>query len=697
MFSSKFTIKLLLITIIPIIFFSFFVIFLNVNQITKLSTTTASITKDGLEKIYESHMQKIGHDISQKINLKLDSVKNELNILRGSAQKLIDEEQLKPYGEKIQEIEYLKNDFEYNKEKNWSNLKKKDIDISMSTWGYLHNSNGEITQETINYTTLMSPLKPLMSSIGKYGIEKSWFYVAGPKKTPVMIMTPWAQMPAIFDKKYPGHNTNNWWDFFFPGIVEGWEKWIANPKLRPASIADELTLTPLYEDAGGTGLMVTFFAPLWNKERTKNEGAAALDYNIENISSLIKNETIGKTGFSFLMKSDGSVLSIQDKWADTLGLKKNEQNRDSGVKKSYYKLTESSIQDIQTVAKKISDHDYLIQTINNNGKEYIVLFENVTKFNLWTGNDSEIKEDSLYLGMIVPKNEILEVHYQLEEQIKTLSEDTRKTFFLLSALLIFITLTLIILFTIKETKQIRMLTDGAKQVKDKKYGTIIPVISQNELGELTQTFNGMIQDIQASYIQLENYAYKLEEEVKVRTKHLEEANIELEKLSLADGLTGVHNRRYLDENLELKWKEHQRNKTPLSVLMMDIDYFKKYNDTYGHQAGDECLIQVANALQNALKRPTDILARYGGEEFCVVIAGNRDEAIQVAELLRSSVESLNLEHKSSDKGIISISIGVNSIIPNQNENIKNFIENSDNALYESKEKGRDKVSFYEKK
>lgn len=108
----------------------------------------------------------------------------------------------------------------------------------------------------------MSPLKTLMHIVGKNGIEKSWYYAIGPKSTPVMIMTPWEKMPAMFDRKYSGHNTNNWWDFFFPGIGEGWENWIIHPELMPKNSLDQITLTPLYEDARGAGLIVTFFAPV---------------------------------------------------------------------------------------------------------------------------------------------------------------------------------------------------------------------------------------------------------------------------------------------------------------------------------------------------------------------------------------------------------------------------------------------------
>ena len=188
---------------------------------------------------------------------------------------------------------------------------------------------------------------------------------------------------------------------------------------------------------------------------------------------------------------------------------------------------------------------------------------------------------------------------------------------------------------------------------------------------------------------------KESEEDSIRLQHeLQQANEELERLSQIDVLTNVHNRRYLDEHIDLNWREHSRNGLPLSVMMIDIDYFKKFNDTYGHHAGDTCLCQVAQALESSLNRPTDILARYGGEEFCVIISGDAGEAMKVAELLCQAVKNLNIEHKLSDKGIVSISIGLNSTIPSKNDEFSEFIKQADQALYKSKETGRDTVTAY---
>ncbi|MGB0681748.1 MAG: sensor domain-containing diguanylate cyclase [Magnetovibrionaceae bacterium] len=187
---------------------------------------------------------------------------------------------------------------------------------------------------------------------------------------------------------------------------------------------------------------------------------------------------------------------------------------------------------------------------------------------------------------------------------------------------------------------------------------------------------------------------KLEAEVQERTRHLQQANVELERLSHLDGLTNVHNRRYFDEHLDRSWREQVRKKLPISLIMIDIDHFKPFNDAYGHQKGDECLIRVAQSFALQLKRPSDILARYGGEEFCVVLRDGCDAAMTIAERLRKGVEELAIPHCQSKKGLVSVSIGVNSVSPSTEDTMADFCQNADRALYSSKTAGRDCVTLY---
>ncbi len=176
-------------------------------------------------------------------------------------------------------------------------------------------------------------------------------------------------------------------------------------------------------------------------------------------------------------------------------------------------------------------------------------------------------------------------------------------------------------------------------------------------------------------------------------EQLKKANERLRQLSFHDSLTGLHNRRYFDEFLEREFKRAQRNQTPIALIMIDIDYFKKYNDRFGHQAGDECLRQIAATFALVVHRSHDLVARYGGEEFAVVLPETDMEGVlAVAENLRVRVADLRIHHPESPYGHVTISEGVASVIPAPESFTHQLIEAADSALYHSKRAGRNRVS-----
>ncbi|MBF0224301.1 MAG: GGDEF domain-containing protein [Desulfobacterales bacterium] len=165
----------------------------------------------------------------------------------------------------------------------------------------------------------------------------------------------------------------------------------------------------------------------------------------------------------------------------------------------------------------------------------------------------------------------------------------------------------------------------------------------------------------------------------------------LEELSMSDALTGLPNRRKLFEHLKLHWNMAKRNKFPISIIMIDIDFFKKYNDTYGHQKGDECLKAIALILEKNIRRPGDIVARYGGEEFTVVLpATNEEGALSIAESMRESVLASKIESKDSPNKHVTISVGIATEIPEAASMFEDLIGKADKALYQAKNTGRNK-------
>lgn len=177
---------------------------------------------------------------------------------------------------------------------------------------------------------------------------------------------------------------------------------------------------------------------------------------------------------------------------------------------------------------------------------------------------------------------------------------------------------------------------------------------------------------------------------------LQNLNNQLKHLSLIDGLTGIFNRRYFDIELIREFSNASCCLKPLSLIMLDVDFFKAYNDTYGHQQGDKCLSVIAATLSNTIRRSGDIVARYGGEEFAVILPGTNAEGAKiVAENLRREVENLQISHINSKiSDVITISAGVYTMIPTPYSTPDQLISFADKALYKAKQEGKNRVNFY---
>lgn len=215
-----------------------------------------------------------------------------------------------------------------------------------------------------------------------------------------------------------------------------------------------------------------------------------------------------------------------------------------------------------------------------------------------------------------------------------------------------------------------MLLKQVKKIAEGDFSIRSSLCEKNEMGELGRAFDEMLDA-------------------------LEKERRQLAEMSRVDGLTGIANRRRFDEYFQVAWEMARREKKPLALIMIDIDYFKRYNDRYGHPAGDDCLIRVAKALAASLPRKVDLLARYGGEEFACILPGTCAEAaLTVAERLREKVFSLWIEHADSQAAsVVSVSIGAASLLPQTDFKPELLLQAADNALYEAKEGGRNNVKL----
>ena len=245
----------------------------------------------------------------------------------------------------------------------------------------------------------------------------------------------------------------------------------------------------------------------------------------------------------------------------------------------------------------------------------------------------------------------------------------------------------------------RSAVDGVERLSGYRRAEFFPIValaaesSDETLADWYRDFIYRIIAVTVLVVTIASLGWSLARQLRRR----DHAEAELSILAATDGLTGLANRRTFDSHLEMEWLRAAREDTPLSLLLVDIDFFKAFNDAYGHQAGDFCLSTVANLLAESVKRPADLVARYGGEEIAVLLpVTSAKGAARIAEAIRSGIEALGMPHKHSPPaGVVTISIGAATLFP-ASEAIsvgpKDLIAMADRALYEAKLAGRNRVA-----
>jgi diguanylate cyclase (GGDEF)-like protein len=219
-------------------------------------------------------------------------------------------------------------------------------------------------------------------------------------------------------------------------------------------------------------------------------------------------------------------------------------------------------------------------------------------------------------------------------------------------------------------------------------------ISDKYQKNLIETKEKLKKEIKEKYETEKELKIKIEELLNTKQK-LEHTNKKLAKISSRDQLTGLYNRREFEKVINREWHDAIREAHPISIIMIDIDNFKNFNDNYGHLAGDNCLQKISQIMNNTLKRPRDFLARYGGEEFVAVLPKtNKDGAQHTAENLRKNVENLKIPHKfSTVSNYVTISLGVSSTDEAEIFVFEEILDTADQALYQAKNCGKNKYCF----
>lgn len=238
-------------------------------------------------------------------------------------------------------------------------------------------------------------------------------------------------------------------------------------------------------------------------------------------------------------------------------------------------------------------------------------------------------------------------------------------------------------------------TDNLSAVGQLIFVFINSIILAKQLSNSLDHEEEMTQELKAINQNLDHLVQKRTEALDESSRELQKANHTLAQIARKDPLTGLWNRRHYDEAIETEWRRCLRHKKSIAVMILDIDYFKKYNDCYGHVAGDECLIKIAQAVDALFSRSSDLTVRFGGEEFVVVIPETeRDEATEMAGRVLKRIEELNILHECSPvNSRVSVSIGVTSIVPEHHHSFKELLLTADKALYQAKSAGRNQYRY----
>jgi diguanylate cyclase (GGDEF)-like protein len=469
------------------------------------------------------------------------------------------------------------------------------------------------------------------------------------------------------------------------------EKPAFDPRKRPwytsARDAKHAVWTPIYAGFTPGTIFVAASQPLYESSG-KLVGVIGTDLSLSGIRQFLAQNSVSSSGQTFLIERSGQLVASSSQ-ESPFRLVQGQPPQRVDVRDSQTPLIRATA---QSLLGKVKDFTTIQQPqryyLKPNGQAQFVT---VLPFSRKGGLD-------WLIVIVVPEVDVMaKIH-----------AGTLTTVLLCLAAL----MTVILLNTLIGrwlAKPIIGLSKASQKIAQGDFSPKVRAPRILELSTLADSFTQMSQEIQESRQQLEDYSRSLEQKVSDRTQALQQevqfrteaevalqsANEELQRLAYLDGLTQIANRRKFDEQLSQEWRRLKRDQLPLSLILCDVDYFKQYNDSYGHQAGDDCLYKVAYVLAIAARRPPDLAARYGGEEFAVLLPNTSLEgAVEVAKKIQVQIKALQLPHQRSQVSqYVTVSFGVASMIPAETTTPEQFLAQVDRALYQAKVEGRDRIAM----
>ena len=444
-------------------------------------------------------------------------------------------------------------------------------------------------------------------------------------------------------------NTRPW---YVSAVQQGKAAWYPIYRYAASEIADV---------TGNFG--VGYSMPVFDGQK-KLVGAINSDIALGQISRYLNLLPLGDGGVVFIANDLNQIIGISN---DAPLFHKKEKT--GNLQLAHFDNNESPL--IRAAGERLLKTGAGSSYLNSQGTSYI---EDVRNFRTTSGL-------MLKVVVLLPEAQFLPA---IKTDIKSM------LIFVLIALLIGIALVVLVAFYLSKpiaemTGWAEKLSHGRWELQNNTNEHLLKDYPVKEIRQLRKSLSTMANNLHETVA-------TLEERVAERTAELEMVNSNLFELSNTDGLTGIPNRRKFDEVLTNEWNRATRTGQPLVVALIDVDWFKKYNDHNGHLAGDDCLRSVANILKAKIRRSSDLVARYGGEEFAIISPGiNKINAVEMANIICSAIAGANLPHTMSPFGMITVSIGVALIVPTIDISPETLIQAADEALYHAKDSGRNQV------
>lgn len=486
----------------------------NVNRLSRDATEQVSL---GLTKATSEYLQNYIETTAERTDLLIDQVHSEMDILAASTQVLIDHPAVgAAVGEAIERDPSFSSPLAYNQGSDWWQNGPGESSV-VTVWGYLLNATRNLRPDVAEMVRKSTAFNIFGPAVQNNGTRKLQVYFLGPKSAPILRSTPYSNQGVVFDRVYPGHNSSNWWDFYFPQLYEDWQAWLTDPASKP--VDDEITTLSPYMDGVTGKIIVSFMRPVWTRERSDLAGVIGADLTLDQMADIVQSVKIADTGFAFLAMSNGNVLAVTPEGEKTLGISNSSP---SVFDRSLRKSGQAAIASLPLD----KNDDGVIQTISldHEGERlnYIVVLKKLKPTNMWTAGP--IVKETMTVGIVVPEREIYATLIATQDSISQATN--RILLYQLAAIAVALLIVFAAVFSLSKriTAGLSALATAARRLQSKDYSVRVDIPTKDEVGEVGVAFNRMAEEIRY-------HTENLEQVVDERTRDLADANSEISSLN----------------------------------------------------------------------------------------------------------------------------------------------------------------------